>query len=1256
MALLHISQLIRSEGFERITSRCDRITILGDYPTDASMISPNSYGHTDLTSVNFERLTGADDEIIVRVKDIPAIDVLLDELDLKYIALHSKTNLNYWLVFSVKSTAYNKGEGVVLPDFNISLKLNDVEQHLSPDMIWQGYGDFSTRCGRVMLCAGVPKTRTEVSNMHLGTKNLTPADFEQVGAGDDSRMMLKEQRMPAATKAGRIQSVAMLERTASNNFAVSRISNPIDVGVGAIVDVNGVGFKIEQGAGSGHDPRTKPTAQVKIDPANSLTRDLLYYTLDFKTEMVNNYDMPHVGTDIQWDANSKNVSFISTETKTKHNHIQLGSAIDDGNLLGQEVTIIFKFKQPNNVGTKGTLLTNFNDADDGHLEIDLPDGLGDAAFWAGTWGAASLTSAQLSAWHTYAFTRGDDSDNDEDVYIDGVAKGHADNAAPRRMSNQFFRIGGFDILQGTTETEYASFLGDLEYFAMWKRKLSAAEIATFSEKPYEILIDKEKVDKPTGYQAVDITKRFAENLIYYTSSWLDDIASNRPIYPESQGGVKKATIDPVSQNLLFDADFDQTQMVNFGESNRLSSDKFTISIRLKLHSTARTKTLDHALWGFRSASSTNHVDAKITGTEAAGYKIIFSIGNYSVSTDVAWNLLSSFKTWTFTYNSNDRIVIYRNSTKMVEKDIGARRSASVGAIRIGYNMPPMQKAFPGEVEYVAVWNDTFNSVHLHDFLQYPYAHLKAAELMDKKPLGKGALNRELPINNDLGTYVMDGRNEVVRNRSLQVVGKGSLPPEVDFIDRNTVFKLRTSEISGSYNTPAYITGYRTGNEPQVANRTALFRCKLHPKPSGAPAAVHPNHSTLFCCADTDAYEHRWHVYYGGFGDPAPIIVFEFGRTWLKHPFPVADAVNYHNFAFVQEYSYSGTTEYITLSIWIDGEKVASKKEANRSPVSVYELDFRLGGYKDAIVSGGKPADYSRFKGTVESYGVWDRALSEAEIKKLHREPYCSLIRNLVDKPNPNTYNISIASSDLTRNLFFYTLDFKNELVNNYWMEKVGVDIRYIYATSNVYFDSNINNNRIFLMPPTPGYDYQPKYEITILWRARRIDSEASWAGNYFCCPNRRGSTERISSHVCRPDGDNLDFIVDPGDITKNRLRGTFPHGGNPDGFFTMALRITNLGNRRWRYQSFARGNMVDEAVHPSPIPLFENWRMAIGGWERTSNYQGAKMEMEYFAFWARALSDTELEYVTENPYALVEIAPKALIDPTITVIDPEEEA
>lgn len=1253
MAMLHISQLIRTEGFERIISRCDRITILGDYPTDASMIAPNSYGHTDLTSANFERSTSSDDEIVITVKGIPAIDVLLDDLDLKYIALHSKSNLSYWMVFSVKSTAFNKDDGVALPDFTFSLKLNDSEQHVSPDLIWKGYADLSTKCGRVMLCAGVPKSRAEVSSMHLGEKNLTAADFEQVGSGDDSRMMLKEQRMPPATKAGSVLSVALLESGTTDNFAVSRISNPIDIGQGGIVDVNGVGFKIEQGAGSDNDPRIKPHGEIKLDPANPITRELLYYTLDFKTEMVHNYDMPHEGADITWDATTRNVSFNSTATSTHHNIIKLGTELDDGNLLGQAITVAFKFRQPNDTGTLGTVFCNSDDNYDGVTALDMLNGASETrgmhywTWWAGKGLDNKIADSITAGWHSYVLTRGDDADNDMGMYVDGSVVQHTTNCPVRKHTNQVMRIGGYK-----DHPRWKSFLGELEYFAVWKRKLTDAEIATFSEKPYEILINKEKVDKPTGYQTLDITKRFAENLIYYTQSWVDDLASNRPIYPESKGGVKKAFIDPVTQNLLFDANFDQSQMVDYRGGDKLSTDNFTISIRLKLSSTARAKTLDHAIWGFRSASSTNHVGAKITGTEAEGYKIIFSIGRYIVTADVAWNLLSNLKTWSFTYNSNDRIIIYRNSTKMVEKDIRGRRASLIGGIRVGYNMPPMEKAFPGEIEYLAVWNETFNSVHLHDFLQFPYAHLKPGILQDIKPVGKGTLDTNQTITDDLTTYVFDAENEVVRNRTLNIHGEGGVSTNTAFTGRQTKFDIQIVKQGGlsRYETRCCILGYRPANdpaEPNVDNRTVSIRVKLSPKPPNAPADVVPHHSTLFCCAIDRAEKHqRWHVYYYAFAPNEHKIAFEYGDMSVVCPFALDKALNFHNFVFRLEQA----RDKRTLSIWIDGEQVASNTQTNE--YDVYNLQWRLGGYQNVLTSA---AYYLRFKGVVDSYGIWKRALTEDEIKKLHREPYVAVNPNLKEKPDPNTYNISLASSDLTRKLFFYTLDFKNELVNNYWMEKVGANIRYIYSSSNVRFESNINDNRIFLMPPKPGYDYQPKFDITILWRARNISDAEAWQGNYFCNPSRRGDRQRMSSHVCRPIGNEMDLIIDPGLITTKRLRGTFPNDGNKQAFFTMALRVTYLGPQQWKYEAFARGQQIAEGVHTDQLPLFPDWRFAIGGWERTDNYKGAKMEMEYFAFWARALSDDELAYVTENPYALVEIAPKENINPTITVVDPGED-
>ena len=187
MALLHLSDMLRVEGFERMHSQFTRLTILEDYPVDYAEIAANEFGHVDLTPANFERSTSADDEVVVAVKGIPAVDVLYDDLDLRYIALHGTTSPNYYAVMSIKSTGYMKGEAVVIPDFNITLKINDSNQHLSADMIWQGNASFSTKCGRVMLCEGVPKTRNEVSQMHMGTKVLQSTDFESVGSGADLR-------------------------------------------------------------------------------------------------------------------------------------------------------------------------------------------------------------------------------------------------------------------------------------------------------------------------------------------------------------------------------------------------------------------------------------------------------------------------------------------------------------------------------------------------------------------------------------------------------------------------------------------------------------------------------------------------------------------------------------------------------------------------------------------------------------------------------------------------------------------------------------------------------------------------------------------------------------------------------------------------------------------------------------------------------------------------------------------------------------
>ncbi|WP_419593873.1 LamG-like jellyroll fold domain-containing protein [Thiolapillus sp.] len=1255
MALLHLSDMLRVEGFERMHSQFTRLTILEDYPADYAEIAANEFGHVDLTPANFERSTSADDEVVVAVKGIPAVDVLYDDLDLRYIALHGTTSPNYYAVMSIKSTGYMKGEAVVIPDFSITLKINDSNQHLSADMIWQGNASFSTKCGRVMLCEGVPKTRNEVSQMHMGTKVLQSTDFESVGSGADLRMMLKEQRMPPATRAGRVQSVAMLELSSTDNFAVSRISNPINIAQGAIVDINGVGFKIEQGSGSPGNPSKKPTVPVKINRGSPLSRDLLYFTFDFKKELVKNYDMPHVGTGIEWDATTKNVKFVDPSTETVHNHIQLGSDVDDGNLLGQAVTIIFKFRQPANTGTKGTIFTNFNDVDDSQMEVDIPDNLGGISFWAGKWASTPVSTVDLKKWKTYAVRRGDDIADDVSVFVDGLRGDIETNAPARRYSGQPFLIGGYDAVSGG-QVEWSSFVGELEYFAVWKRALSDAEVAEFTDKPYSIVEHKANVDKPLTYQAIDETKAFAKNLRYYTCSWVDDIVNYRPLYPESSPAAHKAQIDPDTDNLIFDGNYNDRQEVNFGGPDMLSVDSFTVSIRLKLHANALSKPLDHALWGF-PASGNDHVEASITGTKAAGYSIVFTIGPYSISASADWGSMSDLKTWSFVYNSNDRIAIYKESDQVATKDISGRHVGTSGGIRVGHNDGSTRPAFPGEVEYISVWNDVFNSVRLHDFLEYPYAHLKRGLLRDEKPIGRGSRDHFQTMVDGLTTYVFSADNELVRNLQLRIEGEADVVTNTEFKARQTVFNIQTVKQATlqRYDTYACVKGHRHSSapyEPDVPNRTITFRAKLLPKPPGAPSDVVPHQSTLFCSDDSSAESRkhqRWHVYYYGNGTSDPQIVFEYGDMWLKYPYPLADALNFHDFAFMVE-QFGNDRK---LSIWIDGVMVDSKRNANTYAIS--NLQFRLGGYRDLLDLG--HIHYIRFKGVVDSYGIWDRALNEAEIKKIHREPYVPVIPNHKAKPNPEVMDLSIKPMDLTRDMRFYTLDFKREMVQGYDMPSRGSDIEWMPAPSfNVKFKNASELNRIYLSTQDfATFNHIPTDNFTIMFKTK--SSELTNAhGNYFCIAGG-GGNERLCSHCAWVSTDNkYRWPIDIGEYTQTRIQPLFGDGSTKTPVFpTMTIRLKKTGSTYSR-TAFVNGSEVGnlDSTHPGKY-YPSNW-LVLGGWNTGSSYRGGIFEMEFFAMWDRALSNDEIAEMYANPYAIIQGMPKALIDPTITVIDPEEEA
>ncbi|WP_419608080.1 hypothetical protein, partial [Thiolapillus sp.] len=258
-------------------------------------------------------------------------------------------------------------------------------------------------------------------------------------------------------------------------------------------------------------------------------------------------------------------------------------------------------------------------------------------------------------------------------------------------------------------------------------------------------------------------------------------------------------------------------------------------------------------------------------------------------------------------------------------------------------------------------------------------------LRDTKPIGRGRRDHFQPLIDGMTTYVFSANNELVRNLQLRIEGEADVVTNTAFKAQQTVFdiQIRKQKNLQRYDTYACVKGHRHSSapyEPNVPNRSITFRAKLLPKPPGAPSDVVPHQSTLFCSDDSSAESRkhqRWHVYYYGNGTSDPQIVFEYGDMWLKYPYPLADALDFHDFVFMVEQFQNDRK----LSIWIDGVMVDSKKNANTYAVN--NLQFRLGGYRDLLDLG--HIHYIRFKGVVDSYGIWNRALNEAEIRKLHRE-------------------------------------------------------------------------------------------------------------------------------------------------------------------------------------------------------------------------------------------------------------------------------
>jgi len=896
------------------------------------------------------------------------------------------------------------------------------------------------------------------------------------------------------------------------------------------------------------------------------------------------------------------------------------------------------------------------------MEIDIPDNLGAISFWAGKWASTPVSVTDIGHWQTYAVTRGDDVDDSVSVYIDGVLKHRATGADPRVYSQEPFWIGGFRVTPGTTDTEWASFLGTLEYFAMWKRKLTDAEIAEFTDKPYSVVKHQLSVDKPLKYQAINGTKEFGRDLAYYTSSWVDDIVNHRPIYPESYITENMASIDPDTQNLIFDSNFIHTQMVDFAGNDRLSNDEFTVSLRFKLHANARSQTLNCGLWSFWGGTDKQRVQASLRSNVDSGYTITFTIGAYTVTAAVTWNLLSVFKTWSFTYDADNRITIYRNDTLMASKDIVGRRVRTSGGLRVGYNYLPIERALPGEVEYVSVWNRAFNSVKLHDFLELPYDHLKDGILQNIKPAGKGVVDTTQTITNWLTTYVFDAKNEVIRNRELSIWGDSDADSNTYFIGGQTVFDIQTSKQTGfnRYETRSSIHGYRPSSapaEPNVDNRTFTFRAKLLPKPPGSPSDVIPHQSTLFCCANssnpTTSQHQTCHVYYYGNGESDPQIVFEYGNMYLKYPYSLTKALQFHDFAFRIEQEGGNRT----LTIWIDGEKVDTKTNANTFRVD--DLQFRLGGYWD--LRGGSYTPYIRFKGVVDSYGIWGRALNAAEIKKLNREPYVCVNPNDDAKPNPDEMNLVIKPGDLTRDLYYYTLDFKKELVHQYDMESTGNEITWKGApTHNVEFTNASNHNCIYLCSSSEATRHPISTEnLTIIYKVKKTAIRAP-GGNYYCVPDWNGNDRRLSSHCMWMSGGKFRWVTDTGRFANSRVDVSFGDTVTGEPLWpTVAFRMTKQTDGKYRYEVFVNGNKTgtSKVLTQSREGMTNNPRLAIGGWKTSNNYKGGQFEMEYFAFWNRALRDPEIFYVTKNPYIFITGTPKSIpiAHPEIHIVDPRDE-
>ena len=104
----------------------------------------------------------------------------------------------------------------------------------------------------------------------------------------------------------------------------------------------------------------------------------------------------------------------------------------------------------------------------------------------------------------------------------------------------------------------------------------------------------------------------------------------------------------------------------------------------------------------------------------------------------------------------------------------------------------------------------------------------------------------------------------------------------------------------------------------------------------------------------------------------------------------------------------------------------------------------------------------------------------------------------------------------------------------------------------------------------------------------------------------------------------------------------------------MTIRLKKTGSTYSR-TAFVNGSEVGNRDSTLPGKYYpSNW-LVLGGWNTGSSYRGGIFEMEFFAMWDRALSNAEIAEMYANPYAIIQGTPKALIDPTVTIVDPGDE-